>query len=305
MATALSSTRTSTPTPTARAGSSSAAPTATATPPFAPYALPTTATGTFPRRLTQPAISWCAGRAKRNSGNWVSRRSLNRRRVSRATGTRWQSSSGNRSPAVRNQPPLRGWQRAHRARAGPPGVAPSRHGSMLSPPLSLMLATWADDYVAGLTDTRYLGEPTSEVARAGINRWVAFFAGACHRAVADASGSRNGSVDFSKTNVNGRATRARVRQRGCSSARCPRPRCLRWTPQPKSPAVHSRRPTWPLTAWSTPGVLVRVNVGRRNRAFEAPELSDAFTALERRMASPLGDTLVSGPTRDATRRRGV
>ena len=51
------------------------------------------------------------------------------------------------------------------------------------------------------------------------------------------------------------------------------------------------------------GVLVQVNVGRRNRAFEAPELIDAFTALERRMASPLGDTLVSLPTRDVPRRQ--
>ena len=38
------------------------------------------------------------------------------------------------------------------------------------------------------------------------------------------------------------------------------------------------------------GVLVQINVGRRNRAFEAPELIDAFTALERQLASPAGDT---------------
>ena len=50
------------------------------------------------------------------------------------------------------------------------------------------------------------------------------------------------------------------------------------------------------------GVLAQVNVGRRNRAFDAPELIDTFTALERRMASPLGDTLVSEPTLDAPRR---
>ena len=49
-------------------------------------------------------------------------------------------------------------------------------------------------------------------------------------------------------------------------------------------------------------VLVQVNVGRRNRAFEAPELIDAFTALELQLASPEGDTLVSEPIRDGTRR---
>ena len=43
------------------------------------------------------------------------------------------------------------------------------------------------------------------------------------------------------------------------------------------------------------GVLVRVNVGRRNRAFEAPELIDAFNALERRLAAPVADTRLSAP----------
>ena len=54
------------------------------------------------------------------------------------------------------------------------------------PPVSLVLATWSDDYVAGLTATRYAGEPGSEAAHTGINRWTALFAAACRRAVADA-----------------------------------------------------------------------------------------------------------------------
>ena len=53
------------------------------------------------------------------------------------------------------------------------------------------------------------------------------------------------------------------------------------------------------------GVLVQVNVGRRNRAFEAPELIDALTALEHRMTSSLGDTLTSQPTRDVPRGQPV
>ena len=46
--------------------------------------------------------------------------------------------------------------------------------------------------------------------------------------------------------------------------------------------------------------LIQVNVGRRNRAFEAPELIGAFTAPERRMSSPLGDTLAFQKTTFAT-----
>ena len=32
------------------------------------------------------------------------------------------------------------------------------------PPISLILATWSEDYVAGLTATRYVGKPTSDAA---------------------------------------------------------------------------------------------------------------------------------------------
>jgi hypothetical protein len=48
-------------------------------------------------------------------------------------------------------------------------------------------------------------------------------------------------------------------------------------------------------------VLVQVNVGRRHRAFEAPEMVEAFTALERRLASPAGDTRASAPARRVPR----
>lgn len=49
-------------------------------------------------------------------------------------------------------------------------------------------------------------------------------------------------------------------------------------------------------------VLKQITVGRRNRAFEAPELIDAFTTLERRLASPTGDTRIAPPSRQVPRR---
>ena len=51
------------------------------------------------------------------------------------------------------------------------------------------------------------------------------------------------------------------------------------------------------------GILRQTTVGRRNRAFEATELIDAFTDLERRLASPAGDTKSSAPARAVPRRR--
>ncbi|MDA8355771.1 MAG: Fic family protein, partial [Actinomycetota bacterium] len=50
------------------------------------------------------------------------------------------------------------------------------------------------------------------------------------------------------------------------------------------------------------GILKQVTVGRRNRAFEAPDIIAAFTDLERQLASPEGDTLTSEPVRRVPRR---
>jgi hypothetical protein len=49
--------------------------------------------------------------------------------------------------------------------------------------------------------------------------------------------------------------------------------------------------------------LKQTTVGRRNRAFEAPEIIDSFTALERQLASPEAHTLVSPPARRVPYRR--
>jgi hypothetical protein len=49
-------------------------------------------------------------------------------------------------------------------------------------------------------------------------------------------------------------------------------------------------------------VLSQTTVGRRNRAFEAPEVIRAFTELERQLASPSGDTRTAPPTRRVPRR---
>jgi hypothetical protein len=52
-------------------------------------------------------------------------------------------------------------------------------------------------------------------------------------------------------------------------------------------------------------VLRQITIGRGNRAFEAPDVITAFTALERQLASPGGDTRTSEPARPvpAHRRR--
>jgi len=51
------------------------------------------------------------------------------------------------------------------------------------------------------------------------------------------------------------------------------------------------------------GILRQITVGRRNRAWEATEVVDAFTDLERMLASPTGDTRSAKPTRAVPARR--
>ena len=154
------------------------------------------------------------------------------------------------------------------------------------PPVSLVLAAWVNDYVGGLTATRYIGSPDSDDAHEGINRWVMLFAGAARRAVQEA-------MRFER----------RVRELQAS-----------WVEKAGSPRSNStvRRvieilPAAPVLTAGTAseltgrsfqaangaismlveaGVLEQVRVGRRNRAFETPELIEAFTSLERQLGSP-------------------
>jgi hypothetical protein len=50
-------------------------------------------------------------------------------------------------------------------------------------------------------------------------------------------------------------------------------------------------------------VLTQVSVGKRNRAFEARDVINAFADLERQLASPDGDTGSSEPSRPVPPRR--
>jgi Fic family protein len=171
------------------------------------------------------------------------------------------------------------------------------------PPVSLVLATWATDYVAGLEGTRYRGEPASAAAHEGLNRWVGLFATACRRAVDDAA----------EFDARVRGLEATWRER-LGSVRAGSATDLLLRALPGAPVVtvrsaadlvsRSLRATNEAVArLSDAGVLTQVTVGRRNRAFEARELIDAFADLERQLASPTGDTRSAAPSRRVPRRR--
>jgi hypothetical protein len=81
-----------------------------------------------------------------------------------------------------------------------------------------------------------------------------------------------------------------------------------WPPSPGAPVVSVTgaadligRSFWAtneaMKRLEAAGIVRQVNVRRRNRAFEAPAVIDAFTALERRLASPAGETRSAPPHR--------
>jgi Fic family protein len=171
------------------------------------------------------------------------------------------------------------------------------------PPVSLVLATWAKDYVDGLTATRYTGSATGDAARAGLNQWIGTFAGACVRAAGDADSFEN---RVEQIEASWRAQVGRIRSGSATD--------LLLRALPGAPVL-SVGGAAELTGRSYPqvneaigrlvsaGVLAQISVGKRNRAFEAKDIINAFSDLERQLASPEGDTRNSEPARPVPRRR--
>jgi Fic family protein len=165
------------------------------------------------------------------------------------------------------------------------------------PPISLVLATWAKDYVEGLQGTRYRGPASSAGAQSGNNAWVARFAAACVRAAADAA-------DFEKrSRLLQEEWRPQVGPVRANSATDLLLRALPGAPliTVTSAAALIGRTFAPandaIKRLEGAGILRPISVGRRNRAFEATGVIEAFTALERQLASPRGNTLTSEPSR--------
>jgi Fic family protein len=174
-----------------------------------------------------------------------------------------------------------------------------RRGRALAvlPPVSLILATWARSYIEGLTAFRYDGVPTGAAAQEAVNVWVGRFAAACTRAIADASA------------FEARAAECEQRWRGRLGAiRARSALDLLLKALPGAPVMTVDSAVQLIGRTYKPandaigrlvdaGILRQVTTGRRNRAFEAPDVIAAFTALERQLASPEGDTRVRKPQR--------
>ncbi|WP_433603706.1 hypothetical protein ACQPXH_29660 [Nocardia sp. CA-135953] len=169
-------------------------------------------------------------------------------------------------------------------------------------PVSLVLATWSDSYIDGLTRFRHIGSSESAQATDDLNLWVARFAAACTRAAADATAFEVKAVELQ------RSWRDRVAPVRANSALDLLLSKLIGAPiLTVSTAATLIGRSFPATnaavdRLTEAGILRQLTIGRRNRAFESPEAISAFTTLERRLASPDGDTRTSELKRPVARR---
>lgn len=131
----------------------------------------------------------------------------------------------------------------------------------------------------------------------GLNRWAGLFAAACTRSVADAM-TFQARIEHLEHQWRDRL--GPIRSRSATD--------LLLRALPGAPVITVDSTAALIGRTFNPaneaidrlveaGILKQVTIGRRNRAFEAPDVIRAFTALERQLASPSGDTRSSKPSR--------
>ncbi|MGH9260578.1 MAG: Fic family protein, partial [Acidimicrobiales bacterium] len=178
------------------------------------------------------------------------------------------------------------------------GLAPA-----FVPPVSLVLATWSDTYIGALTSFRHLAAPDSPERSAAAAEWLRVFATATIRACLDADRYAD-QIDTMTARWRERLGRVRAN----SSVD------LLLNVLPGAPVVSvesaasligrsKARTTDAVNALADAGILRQRNVGRqRYRVFEASDVLDLFTGLERALASPTGNTATAPPDRRAPAR---
>jgi len=173
------------------------------------------------------------------------------------------------------------------------GLAPT-----FVPPVSLVLATWSADYITVLTAFRRLTPADSPERSAAAQTWIRIFAGAALRACHDAQNyaSRIDSLVNQWRSVLGTVRRGSALD-------------LLLDVLPGTPLLtvdsaarligRSDVATGAaVNRLAEAGILTQRNIGKqRYRIFEAPQVLELFTALERALASPTGDTATEPPVR--------
>jgi Fic family protein len=166
------------------------------------------------------------------------------------------------------------------------------------PPISLVLATWSRDYIAGLTAFRHLHPPDATERSHAAQPWLRTMAAATRRACLDAGTYATRIDGLAET---WRQRLGRVRAGSAAAA------ILGVLPGVPVLTVESAarlidrstvRTGEAINRLADAGILRQRDLTRaRYRVFEAPDVLDLFLSLERSLASPMGDTAVDPPVR--------
>lgn len=170
------------------------------------------------------------------------------------------------------------------------------------PPVSLVLATRSKDYINGVNGFAYDDAEGADAASVRLNDWVSTFAGCCQSACEEAQCFENRMValraswasklghvragsaldvlldEFPGMPVFDIASLAARTGRAISSITGAIERCVE------------------------AGVVRQIGSGKRNRVFDVPDVIHEYTLLERKLASPVGDTAIELPARPVPQR---
>lgn len=174
-------------------------------------------------------------------------------------------------------------------------------------PVSLVLATLRDDYVAGLTEFRHASTPGSAEATASANAWIATFVSAAEVAVAQ-SESLVATIDDLRGEWEQRLHAHRTKTGVRPTPRVDSAVARLLTLLPEAPVVTTATLATILSV-SFPAagaaldelhqanILTKKSIERGATAYVAREVLDVITVSERALASTQFDTRISAPNR--------
>ncbi len=172
------------------------------------------------------------------------------------------------------------------------GLAPN-----FVPAVSLILATNAGAYIAGLVSFRYDAPAGDPLATESAIQWIDAFVNALLRACTDATVFAD-QLDQLEDRWRQAASPVR-RDSAADLLLSALPGIPILTVETAAQAIgrSRKRTNDAVNHLHTCGVLRQGTVGRRNRVFEVADLLDAITQFERRLASPAADTAIARPVR--------
>ncbi len=178
------------------------------------------------------------------------------------------------------------------------GLAPA-----FVPPISLVLATWSDDYMSGLTAFRHLHPADSPDRSTAAHVWLRTFAGATLRACHDAQAYAS-RIDALVEHW--RSALGAIRKGSAMDLLLDVLPGIPLLTVDSAARLIDRSDVaagGAVNRLAEAGILTQRNIGRqRYRIFEAPEVLQLFTSLERALASPSGNTATAPPVRPVPRR---